>query len=57
VVGEDRNFLGGQDWVAEHGAEVVVLEDEGLIELMAGFIRDNPELWNEDIGEEETLDS
>jgi creatinine deaminase len=56
VVGEDRNFLGGQDWVAEHGAEVVVLQDEGLIELMAGFIRDNPELWNEDIGEDETPD-
>jgi cytosine/creatinine deaminase len=53
VVGEDRNFLGGQDWVAEHGTELAVLEHEGLIELMAGFIRDNPELWNEDIGEDE----
>jgi creatinine deaminase len=54
VVGEDRSFLGGQDWVAEHGTEVVVLEDPSLIELMGRFIRENPELWNEDIGEDDT---
>ncbi|BDZ46413.1 nucleoside deaminase [Naasia aerilata] len=54
VVGEDRSFFGGQDWVAEHGTELVVLEDEGLIEMMGAFIRDNPEVWNEDIGEDDT---
>jgi len=51
VVGDDRNFMGGQDWVAEHGAELTVLNDAELIEVMARFIADNPELWNEDIGE------
>jgi len=51
VVGDDRNFMGGQDWVAEHGAELTVLNDPELIEVMARFIADNPELWNEDIGE------
>jgi cytosine/creatinine deaminase len=52
VVGDDQNFLGGQDWVAEHGAELTVLNDPDLIAIMRAFIAENPELWNEDIGEE-----
>lgn len=52
VVGEDVNFSGGQEWLAEHGTEVVVLNDPDLIAMMADYIRLNPEVWNEDIGEE-----
>jgi cytosine deaminase len=52
VVGDDQNFLGGQDWVAEHGCEVTVVNDPELITMMAEFIEGNPALWNEDIGEE-----
>ena len=52
VIGEDVNFTGGQDWLAEHGAEVVVLNDPDLIAMMADYIRTNPEVWNEDIGED-----
>lgn len=52
IVGDDINFMGGQDWVAEHGAELHVLNDPGLVELMREFIEANPTLWNEDIGEE-----
>ncbi len=52
VVGDDKNFMGGQDWVAEHGAELHVINDAGLIEVMREFIEQNPTLWNEDIGEE-----
>lgn len=52
LVGDDRNFMGGQDWVAEHGAEVHVMNDPGLIELMREWIEANPTLWNEDIGED-----
>jgi cytosine deaminase len=52
LVGDDINFMGGQDWVAEHGAEVQVMNDPGLVELMREFIEANPTLWNEDIGEE-----
>jgi cytosine deaminase len=44
--------MGGQDWVAEHGAEVHVMNDPTLIQLMADFIENNPTLWNEDIGED-----
>ena len=52
LVGDDKNFMGGQDWVAEHGAELHVLNDPGLIEIMREFIESNPTLWNEDIGED-----
>ena len=52
LVGDDKNFMGGQDWVAEHGAEVHVMNYPGLIKLMADFIDANPTLWNEDIGED-----
>ena len=52
IVGDDQNFMGGQDWVAEHGAEVRVLNDPGLIEIMGEFINANHELWFEDIGKD-----
>ena len=52
LVGDDKNFMGGQDWVAEHGTEVHVMNDPGLIKLMADFIENNDALWNEDIGED-----
>jgi cytosine/creatinine deaminase len=52
VIGEDVNFSGGQEWLAEHGTEVAVLNDPELIAMMADYIRLNPEVWNEDIGEE-----
>ena len=52
VVGDDQNFLGGQDWIAEHGCDVTVVNDPELIAMMAEFIETNPALWNEDIGEE-----
>ncbi|WP_375401512.1 nucleoside deaminase [uncultured Amnibacterium sp.] len=52
IIGEDTNFLGGQDWIAEHGASVTVVNDPDLIAMMGDFIRDHPALWNEDIGEE-----
>lgn len=52
IVGDDVSFLGGQDWLAENGVEGTVVNDPELIELMGAFIAENPELWNEDIGED-----
>ncbi|MFI1813889.1 nucleoside deaminase [Streptomyces sp. NPDC020422] len=52
VVGEARTFQGGHEWLAEHGVDVVVLDDPECAELMRGFIEERPELWNEDIGDE-----
>ncbi|MDA2808415.1 nucleoside deaminase [Nocardiopsis suaedae] len=52
VVGEKRTFSGGQDWLAENGVEVVVLDDEECVRMMTEFIAAEPALWNEDIGED-----
>ncbi|MFH9742438.1 nucleoside deaminase [Streptomyces roseolus] len=50
VVGEDRTFRGGQEWLAAHGVEVVVLDDPACLGLMREFVSLRPDLWNEDIG-------
>jgi cytosine deaminase len=52
VVGDTVNFYGGQDWLEENGTAVTTLNDPELIKIMGDFIAANPELWNEDIGEE-----
>ncbi|MFH9175968.1 nucleoside deaminase [Streptomyces albogriseolus] len=51
VIGEAVTFHGGHDWLAEHGVEVVVLDDPECVALMREFTARNPELWSEDIGE------
>ncbi|MFD3474844.1 nucleoside deaminase [Streptomyces sp. NPDC058695] len=51
VVGEARTFHGGHDWLAEHGVEIVMLDDPECVAMMEEFIAARPELWNEDIGE------
>ena len=50
VVGENRNFLGAEDLFRQRGVELVVLDDAECIEMMAKFIREHADLWNEDIG-------
>jgi cytosine deaminase len=53
VIGEARTFYGGHDWLAEHGVEVLVLDDPDGARLMEQFIAAHPALWNEDIGEDD----
>jgi creatinine deaminase len=50
VIGEATTFHGGHDWLAEHGVEIVVLDDQECVSMMETFIETHPELWNEDIG-------
>lgn len=50
VVGDAGTFTGGRDWLAEHGVEVVLLDDPECKALLRDFIEDAPALWNEDIG-------
>jgi creatinine deaminase len=52
VVGESVNFAGGIDWLKESGVKVVELNSQECVEMLAGYIAANPEVWNEDIGEE-----
>jgi len=51
VVGEAQNFDGGLDWLRENGVNVVVLDSPECSSMMNDFIKHNPALWNEDIGE------
>lgn len=52
IVGESRNFRGGIDWLRENGVEVIDLGNQECVQMLADFIRANPGLWQEDIGEE-----
>jgi cytosine/creatinine deaminase len=52
VVGESVNFPGGLDWLRENGVEVIDLQSQECIDLLAGYIAAHPEIWNEDIGED-----
>lgn len=52
IVGESQNFRGGIDWLRENGVEVIDLANQECATMLAEFIRANPALWNEDIGEE-----
>jgi len=52
VVGDSVNFAGGLDWLRENGVPVIDLGSAECIEMMRRFIREKPELWYEDIGEE-----
>ncbi len=50
IIGENHNFVGGEELLQARGVEVVVLNDPECIEMMAAFIAAEPLLWNEDIG-------
>jgi cytosine deaminase len=52
VVGEAENFDGGIEWLEENGVEVINLNSRECIKMLADYINANPEIWNEDIGEE-----
>jgi creatinine deaminase len=51
VIGESRTFRGGIDWLRERGVRIVDLDSAECAELLQGFIRAHPQVWNEDIGE------
>lgn len=51
VIGENRSFMGEEALLRSRGVTLTVVDDPRCIELMARFMRERPELWNEDIGE------
>ncbi len=51
IVGESRTFSGAREFMEAHGVEVIDLDLPECVAMMEGFIRDKPELWNEDIME------
>jgi len=50
IIGENRTFMGEEELLRSRGVSVEVLQNEECIRLMRDFIRQNPGLWNEDIG-------
>lgn len=51
VIGENRTFAGPEEYLKSRGVEVINLNNDECYELMQTFIQDNPDIWNEDIGE------
>lgn len=52
IVGESVNFEGGVEWLLENGVEVIDLNSAECIQMLREYIAANPEVWNEDIGED-----
>jgi len=51
VVGEDHTFQGPTAYLRRRGVDVEIADDADCIALMKAFIANEPQLWNEDIGE------
>ena len=51
IVNDARNFGGNEEFLRSRGVEVIDVAHPASLELMARFIREKPELWNEDIME------
>lgn len=52
VVGESQNFSGGIDWLRENGTLVFDLHSRECIDLLANYVKNHPNIWKEDIGED-----
>jgi len=50
VIGENKTFRGPEDYLKAREVEVEVLNNSECQRLMEDFIKNNRELWNEDIG-------
>ena len=50
IVGENRTFMGEEEWLRARGVRVDVMQDDRCVRLMTEFIKARPELWREDIG-------
>ena len=51
-IGGFGGIAGLQAWLQENGVEVMDLDSAECIAMLGDYIRSNPQIWNEDIGEE-----
>lgn len=51
IIGENQTFLGEEALLSSRGVKLEVRQDERCVQMMKEFIRNCPQLWNEDIGE------
>ncbi len=52
IVGESQNVQGGIEWLRSLGIKVIDLDSQECVSLLSEYIRANPEIWHEDIGQE-----
>ncbi len=52
VIGENKTFMGAEELLRQNGVEVLVVNNIECIDMMEDFIKNNPVLWNEDVGED-----
>ena len=50
VIGENITFKGPEEYVRSRGVELTIVNDLRCVDMMEKFIKDFPQLWNEDIG-------
>ena len=53
VVGENRtveNLTLCEDWLVEQGVEVINMDLQECVDIMNDFIKECPEVWDEDVG-------
>ncbi len=51
IINDTKNFGGNEEFLRSRGVEVIELQHADSMALMGRFIAENPDLWNEDIGE------
>ena len=51
VIGENETFMGAEEWLSQHGVTLIRMNNPDCVEMMKDFIKNHPQLWNEDIGE------
>ena len=45
VIGENQNYVGGEEYLKQRGVEVVVLQNRECEALMKKFIEEDPQVW------------
>ena len=50
IVGESVTFGGAVDFMLDNGVSVKDMKDAECIAMMERYIKEHPEIWNEDIG-------
>lgn len=51
VIGENQSFMGEEELLKSRGVDIQMIDSHECKQLMNDFMAENPELWNEDIGE------
>ncbi len=54
LIGEAATFSGGHEWLSRHGVSVTLVDDARCRQMMTDFIDRHPQLWFEDIGQDDS---